>query len=344
MRKIIYLILFASVLSVQAQVPGQIAYQALVRNAIGQPLPNQSVGIRFSIYEDGISNPFVWQEVHTIASNSLGMVNVNLGSVNSLLGLDWGSGTKFLKVEMDITGGVNYTDIGTQELMSVPYAMYSNRSQSTETLPQGEEQGNTLYYDGQAWVLNSSNLYNSGNNIGIGTTIPEEKLQVNGNIGLTGALRAVGENQNITLEPAIGASVNVNQSRIINVDTAIMASDAVSAQLVQYSYLHYANASGDYNNIIVNLPVAIDSYSPGLYIVVKMAGANTGAAQLNVNNVGYIPIKKNGSEELQAGDLGGNLLVQLIFDGTAFQVMSPLNGSNVNQFNSDSLLFTTDGF
>ncbi|MFM7106685.1 MAG: hypothetical protein ACKOW8_14315, partial [Flavobacteriales bacterium] len=198
--------------------------------------------------------------------------------------------------------------------------------------------------DGQNWILNSSNLYNNGDNIGVGTTQPTEKLEVDGNIALSGVIRAVEENQNITLQPSAGAAVDVNQSRIIHLDTASSRQDAVSAELVQYSYLHFANASGDVNNIAVNLPVAITSYAPGLYVVVKISGTNTGATQLNVNNLGPIAMKKNGNEELQAGDLQANLLVQLLYDGTAFQVMSPLQGANVNQYNSDSLLFTTDGF
>jgi hypothetical protein len=42
----------------------------------------------------------------------------------------------------------------------------------------GSATGNTTYWDGTQWVLNSSNIYNAGANIGIGTTSPTYKLSV----------------------------------------------------------------------------------------------------------------------------------------------------------------------
>jgi hypothetical protein len=45
-------------------------------------------------------------------------------------------------------------------------------------LSSGNAAGNTPYWDGTQWVVNSSNLFNNGSNIGIGTTSPTSKLQV----------------------------------------------------------------------------------------------------------------------------------------------------------------------
>jgi hypothetical protein len=50
----------------------------------------------------------------------------------------------------------------------------------TGLLTSGNAAGNTPYWDGTQWVVNSSNLYNNGSNIGIGTTSPSAKLQVVG--------------------------------------------------------------------------------------------------------------------------------------------------------------------
>lgn len=52
----------------------------------------------------------------------------------------------------------------------------------TGLLGAGSATGNTTYWDGSQWVLNSSNIYNAGGNVGIGTTSPVENLQVNGTI------------------------------------------------------------------------------------------------------------------------------------------------------------------
>jgi hypothetical protein len=47
-------------------------------------------------------------------------------------------------------------------------------------LTSGSSVGNTPYWDGTNWIVNSSNIYNNGGNIGIGTATPTTKLQVNG--------------------------------------------------------------------------------------------------------------------------------------------------------------------
>ncbi len=48
----------------------------------------------------------------------------------------------------------------------------------TGLLTSGNAAGNTPYWNGTAWVVNSSNIFNNGANIGIGTTIPGNKLVV----------------------------------------------------------------------------------------------------------------------------------------------------------------------
>ncbi|NTW31353.1 MAG: hypothetical protein HGB12_01740, partial [Bacteroidetes bacterium] len=47
---------------------------------------------------------------------------------------------------------------------------------ATGLLGTGTATGNTTYWDGSQWALNSSNIYNAGGNVGIGTTSPEFKL------------------------------------------------------------------------------------------------------------------------------------------------------------------------
>ncbi len=51
----------------------------------------------------------------------------------------------------------------------------------TGFLPNGNAPGNTAYWDGSQWVINS-NIYNNGGNVGIGTTNPGAALQVQGTV------------------------------------------------------------------------------------------------------------------------------------------------------------------
>lgn len=49
-------------------------------------------------------------------------------------------------------------------------------------LPNGTSAGNTTYWDGTQWVTNNSNIYNNGGNVGVGTTSPNAKLEVQGTV------------------------------------------------------------------------------------------------------------------------------------------------------------------
>ena len=55
-------------------------------------------------------------------------------------GINWGNGTKWLKTEIDIAGGNNYVVMGSSQFMSVPYALYADKSgvgSSTFSMPDG---------------------------------------------------------------------------------------------------------------------------------------------------------------------------------------------------------------
>jgi hypothetical protein len=126
----IFLLLTLSLHSflVEAQPPAHIPYQAIARDAAGNAVLNQNIGLRFSIHDQTITGTVVWQEAQTVLSGPLGVVVTSLGSVSDLSTVNWAQGDKFLQVEMDITGGTNYSDMGTQQMMSVPYALYAGQA------------------------------------------------------------------------------------------------------------------------------------------------------------------------------------------------------------------------
>jgi hypothetical protein len=49
---------------------------------------------------------------------------------------------------------------------------------ATGLLANGTTAGNTPYWDGTQWVLNSSNIFNAGANVGVGTAAPTAKLEI----------------------------------------------------------------------------------------------------------------------------------------------------------------------
>ena len=130
MKKYLYLILNCLIISANAQVPQGIPYQAIARNGQGQPLASTNVKVRFSILDSTATGTAVYVESHTTTTSVLGLFTANVGmgtaSTGTFSAINWGQNFKFLKVELDTTAtGNSYIDLGTQQMMSVPYALYA---------------------------------------------------------------------------------------------------------------------------------------------------------------------------------------------------------------------------
>lgn len=132
---LLFLVLFISIFG-YSQVPQGISYQAVAFNTSGNPVVNGNVGVRISILDNSISGTVVYTEAHTKSTNSQGLFNLNIGqgipSFGTFSDINWGANSKFLKVEVDPAGGTNYINIGTNQLMSVPYALYSKESENAK--------------------------------------------------------------------------------------------------------------------------------------------------------------------------------------------------------------------
>jgi uncharacterized protein (TIGR02145 family) len=168
---ILTLLLISQVL--RAQAPQATSYQAVIRNSSGNVLSNQSVKVRFSIHDSAANGAVVYQETQTPTTNAQGLINLFAGQgaavTGSFAGINWGNKSKFLQTEIDIAGGNNYTDMGTTQLMSVPYALYSNVANTANTantattaangLPTGTSNGDILYWNGTSWQKLTAGTY-----------------------------------------------------------------------------------------------------------------------------------------------------------------------------------------
>jgi hypothetical protein len=165
-------ILLGSLQVSYAQAPNAIPYQGVARDATGAILPSQLIGLRYSIHDGTAGGPVVFSETFSTTTTSLGLFNINIGTgtpVTGTLGaVNWGAGAKYVQVELDPTGGTAYIDMGTTQLMSVPYALFA---------------ANAGGGGGGGWTVTPTTVYNDTSRIGIGVSNLLEKFVV-GDTGL----------------------------------------------------------------------------------------------------------------------------------------------------------------
>jgi hypothetical protein len=272
----LFTIVFTVSLFAQQAPPQGINYQAMVYapygnqqvgvNSAGQiPANTKQVLVKFTL-EEGNNGPVIYEETHIDTTDQYGLLNAVIGtgtptsnSPGLFSQIDWSLGNPYLRVSITLIQ-YNSTVSSYQKLWSVPYALYSgysNSSQYADTsnyasqagngitgvtdngngtltftyldgssyttgpltglggvgpqgpqgvqgpagqngtngqsaydiwlaqgntgtqqdflnslqgfLPPGTQVGNTTYWDGTNWVVSSSNIYNNGSAVSIGT-------------------------------------------------------------------------------------------------------------------------------------------------------------------------------
>ncbi len=185
--------LLLSSMIVLGQAPQKIDFQAMARDGSGNPLINQTIGVRISVIQGSTA---VFTERHTPQTDDYGLFNLHIGDGTPLSGnfsaINWSLGNHSVKVEVDPDGGYVYRNMGTSVLTSAPYALYgedddanpTNELQSlsisgndltisegnTVTLPTGG--GSSL------WWQDGNDIYYDAGKVGIGTSTPDAALHV----------------------------------------------------------------------------------------------------------------------------------------------------------------------
>lgn len=155
-----------------AQAPQSMSYQSVIRNSSNALVANTAVGIKISMLQGSTTGNEAYVETQTATTNANGLVSLQIGTGTADIGafseIDWANGPYFIKTEIDPTGGSNYSITGTQQITSVPYALYAAKS------------GGAVF---ETTADDPSAIFNTNTgNVGIGTDLPSEKLDVNGNI------------------------------------------------------------------------------------------------------------------------------------------------------------------
>ena len=202
MKSILLLFSLFFVSLLQAQAPKGINYQAVARNAQGIIIPLQNINVRFSVLEGTMTGTTIYQETHSTTTNVIGLFTLAIGKGTATTGtfaaINWASGTdKFLKVEIAPSAAGAYELQGTTQLLSVPYALYAEKTTLVAGAGINITNGNTIsatgtpnYTAGNAINITGSTIsaaYQAGSGVNIAGPVISHALQAGTGINITGS-------------------------------------------------------------------------------------------------------------------------------------------------------------
>ena len=236
----------------QAQIPPQaFNYSAVARNAAGQPIATSTIGIQITILKTSTTGTSVYSENHFVNTDAYGLFNLVVGGGaiqnGSMNTIDWSADNYYLKVGMDANGGTNFLNMGTTQLLSVPYALHSKTAESLIGVGATDNQqlsvsliGDTLYLQNGGFVIipgisaannsggGGNGIYTSGNGV----------TDIEGNFY-----------QSIIINGQEWMAENLRSTRYSNGDTIPnVSSDAIWANLTSEAYCFYFDGSVTYYN------------------------------------------------------------------------------------------------
>jgi trimeric autotransporter adhesin len=171
-----------------AQVPQAMNYQGVARDKDGHAFVNKQMELRISIIDGAETGKPVYVETHKVSTNQFGLYNLHIGEGNATNGMlkdvAWQTNNKFIKVEVLENGA--YADLGTTQLLSVPYAMYAQSAGSTAggaSTDKASRGGTSNYLSkfdatGSSSAEINSQLSDNGTSVGLNTLTPSAKLHV----------------------------------------------------------------------------------------------------------------------------------------------------------------------
>jgi hypothetical protein len=171
---------------------------------------------------------------------------------------------------------------------------------------------------------NGSGVYSlaAGNPVTTGTTISSS--WANNTLSdiasaLTGSIAADGQT-------VITANLPMSTYAHTAVGVATARTMYGSAGQVQDSTLTYLTTIAGTNTITAVAPVLMSAYATGQIFHFIAVGANTGAVTVNINAIGAKSLKRTDGSALVSGDIANGSAVQVLYDGTNFQLISDSNG------------------
>ncbi len=129
-----------------SQAPMSFSFQAVARSSSGELIADSNLDVRLSLYSVTDAS-LIWQETHSVNTSDLGLFIAEVGSGTRTGGsalefgdIDWSADRYYLKVELD--EGSGWEDMGSSDLLSVPYALNAASVSNIKSLKVNEKEDN----------------------------------------------------------------------------------------------------------------------------------------------------------------------------------------------------------
>ena len=146
--KVLILSLLASLTGI-SQAPAGFPFQSIIKDNNGVLAKSTDAYVKCRIIRSMPTGTVSYEEVHQVRTNDDGIFSIIIGQGTrisgemSLYAIDWGKDLFYLNLKTVIPSSasikwfdpsLNYTDIGTTQLWSVPYALYAGNSNQSNII------------------------------------------------------------------------------------------------------------------------------------------------------------------------------------------------------------------
>ena len=294
MKKILTLLALIATTVIFAQAPQGFNYQATVRTSSGQLLLNQIVLVKFNILLNSTTGTLIYSETQTANTDDLGHINLVVGqgvaSSGSFSTINWGTGNYYLGIELNT--GAGYVIMGTTQLMSVPYALFSGNSCNL-CLPTGANIGDVLSWNGSTWIATpAGNLNSTSVSTITATNVTSNSAISGGTISSDGGNTIISKGVcwSSTINPTINDS-HTNEGSGANNFTSTISNLAPGTNYYYRAYI--TNSNGVYygNTYILSATATLPTVTTNLVTNITYNSAISGG---NVTNDGGAAITARG--------------------------------------------------
>ena len=306
-----------------SQAPQRINFQSVLRNTNGEVVSNRTVSLRISILSGSITGQAVYVETHARTTDAGGLMNLQIGAGTApstdFATINWGNSTHFIQLEADFSGGNSYVVLGAQELMSVPYALYATKTDTsvlnltsrfstklnvTDTsllnlttrfstklnssdFPAGSAIGNIMFFNGSSWVILAPGAEGHSLNMSSGSPVW-------GN-GTTSIVLAGPASSSLTLRlDSLMAIITHATSNATGLGTTIGLPEGVTAALSgnRLTISGSPSASGTFNYAIPITGTSVSSDTARGTILVSACGSVSSVSDVDGNAYTSVSIGK----------------------------------------------------